>query len=257
MLSKNKLKYIRSLSIKKYRDQEAAFVAEGPKIVEDIIEHFPCLLLLCTPEYLKSHSYYKANEIITVSPKELEQASSLKAPRDVIAIFSQQRTRRAHLTDTNRQQPLLLALDGVQDPGNLGTIIRLADWFGIGHIYCSHDCADAFSPKVIQATMGAIARVEVHYVDLIDFINNNSGTPIYGTFLDGEDIYEADLSQGGILLMGNEGKGISKHIERLVDKKLYIPSYPSNRETAESLNVATATAIACAEFRRQAIERNK
>ena len=124
----------------------------------------------------------------------------------------------------------------MQDPGNLGTIIRLADWFGIGHIYCSHDCADAFSPKVIQATMGAIARVEVHYVDLIDFINNNSGTPIYGTFLDGEDIYEADLNQGGILLMGNEGKGISKNIERLVDKKLYIPSYPSNRETAESMS---------------------
>ena len=254
MLSKNKLKYIRSLGQKKYRDQDGVFVAEGPKVVGDLMGSFECKLLLGIPSYLAAHPQYVANEIIEIDQKELEQASALKSPRDTIAVFSQQRLpASSDVTDCVRQ-PLSLALDGVQDPGNLGTIIRLADWYGIQHIYCSKQCADAYSEKVIQATMGAIARVEIHYVDLIDFIKHQAvGTPIYGTFLDGQDMYQMDLSRGGLIIMGNEGNGISPALEQLVTRKLYIPNYPQGQATSESLNVAVATAIACAEFRRQSL----
>ena len=142
----------------------------------------------------------------------------------------------------------------MQDPGNLGTIIRLADWYGIEDIYCSLHCADVYSTKVIQATMGAIARVRIHYVDLVEFIKNiDAHVGIYGTFLDGQDLYQMDLSDGGLIVMGNEGNGISVEIEQLVNRKLYIPNYPVGQPTSESLIVAGATAITCAEFRRQGV----
>ena len=253
MLSKNKLKYIRSLSLKKNRDADNVFIAEGPKVVGDLMGCFPCKILLGTSEYLANHPHLKAEEIVEVEQKELEQASSLKTPRDTMAIFSQERIAAVR-HDNGTLQPLSLALDDVQDPGNLGTIIRLADWYGIEHIYCSLHCADAYSSKVIQATMGAIARVQIHYVDLVDFIQQQSGKmDIYGTFLDGQDMYQDDLSVGGLIVMGNEGNGISPEIERLVNRKLYIPNYPQGQPTSESLNVAVATAITCAEFRRQSL----
>jgi TrmH family RNA methyltransferase len=152
-------------------------------------------------------------------------------------------------------QKLILALDGVQDPGNLGTICRLADWFGIEDIICSTETADIFNPKAIQATMGAIARVRIHYTNLTEFLTEvaSQDTRIYGTFLDGKNIYERELTPHGIIVMGNEGKGISPDIEALVTDKLFIPNYPSDRPTTESLNVAVATAITCAEFRRRAV----
>ena len=148
---------------------------------------------------------------------------------------------------------LTIALDGVQDPGNLGTICRLADWFGIDDIVCSAETADIFNPKAIQATMGAIARVKVHYTDLEGFLETASkeNVPVYGTFLDGDNIYERHLSTDGIIVMGNEGKGISQRISRFVSERLFIPNYPQDRITTESLNVAVATAITCAEFRRR------
>jgi TrmH family RNA methyltransferase len=146
---------------------------------------------------------------------------------------------------------LCLALDDVQDPGNLGTIIRIADWFGIEDIFCSRGTVDVYNPKVIQATMGAIARVRVHYVDLAEFIATAGDIPVYGTFLDGENMYGHELSANGIIVMGNEGNGIGSEVERLINKKLYIPNYPADRATSESLNVAVATAIVCAEFRRR------
>ena len=147
---------------------------------------------------------------------------------------------------------LCLALDNVQDPGNLGTIIRLADWFGIEDIFCSADSADLYNPKTIQATMGSIARVRVHYINLHELITDLSpSTPIYGTFLEAENIYNQPLTSQGLIVMGNEGKGISEAIEKLITHKLYIPNYPPDRCTGESLNVAIATAIVCAEFRRQ------
>ena len=254
MLSKNKLKYIRSLSQKKYRDADNVFVAEGPKVVGDLMGCFPCKILLGTKDYLSAHQDFIADEIIEIEQHELEQASALKTPRDTIAIFSRERLRSHFLQKNVTLQPLNLALDDVQDPGNLGTIIRLADWYGIENIYCSMHCSDAYSSKVIQATMGAIARVQIHYVDLAEFIRQYEGKiDIYGTFLDGSDMYQMDLSAGGLIVMGNEGNGISREIEKLVNRKLYIPNYPQGQETSESLNVAVATAITCAEFRRQSL----
>lgn len=252
MLSKNKLKYIRSLSQKKFRDQESVFLAEGPKVVGDLMGSFECRLLLGTREYLEAHPHFQAAERIEVEQHELEQASTLKTPRDTMAVFSQQRLPAAKAADTSDCQPLAFALDDVQDPGNLGTIIRLADWYGVQDIYCSRHCADAYAPKVIQATMGAIARVNIHYVDLAELLADRKGqTEVLGTFLDGDDLYRMDLSAGGLLLMGNEGNGISAELEPLVTRKLYIPNYPLGRTTSESLNVAVATAITCAEIRRQ------
>ncbi len=252
MLSKNKIKYLRSLSLKKHRDDEGVFLAEGRKLVDDLLGKMPLRILLATDEFLASHPHIYANEIISVNEHELTQASQLKTPRDVIAVFETPKAKPLSELFSLPAKQLCLALDTVQDPGNLGTIIRLADWFGIEHIFCSIETADAFAPKTIQATMGAIARVRVHYVELSDFLHNLSKEiPVYGTFLEGKNIYDEQLSENGILLMGNEGKGISAQIGNLVTRKLFIPPYPAGRESSESLNVAVATAVACAEFRRQ------
>jgi TrmH family RNA methyltransferase len=146
---------------------------------------------------------------------------------------------------------LCLALDDVQDPGNLGTIVRLADWFGIEDIFCSQGTADVYNPKTIQATMGAIARVRVHYCDLVSLIGSLKDIPVYGTFLDGDNMYNKSLSANGLIVMGNEGKGVSPEVGSLINERLYIPNYPTGRTTSESLNVAIATAIVCSEFRRR------
>ena len=140
-----------------------------------------------------------------------------------------------------------------QDPGNLGTIVRLADWFGIRHIVCSPDTADLYNPKVVQATMGALARVKVYYTSLPDFLSQVDSSVVYGTFLDGEDIYHTSLTKSGVIVMGNEGNGISAKLEPYIGKRLYIPNYPVGQPTSESLNVAVAAAITCAEFRRRQI----
>ena len=150
------------------------------------------------------------------------------------------------------EHQLCLALDGIQDPGNLGTIIRIADWFGIEHIFCSHETADAYSPKVIQATMGSINRVKIHYVNLSTLLANLSAEyPVYGTLLNGKDIYQQPLTGHGLIIMGNEGNGISPEIRSKINRKLFIPNFPQGRKTTDSLNVAIATAVTCAEFRRQ------
>ena len=164
--------------------------------------------------------------------------------------FFEQNTPNINISDDT----LYLALDGVQDPGNLGTIIRIADWFGITDIFCSNETADIYNPKVVQATMGSIARVKLHYTDLKKLIGSlPPDYPIYGTLLDGTDIYKENLSAKGIIVMGNEGNGISPEIRKVINRKLLIPNYPIGRETAESLNVAIATAVTCAEFRRRMI----
>lgn len=255
MLSKNKLKYIRSLALKKNRDAEQVFLAEGPKITEELAGHFTCRLLAGTTDYLSKCPHLKAEEILEISPKELEQASLQKSPHDVLAVFRRERINGSPSpADAANIKTLALALDDVQDPGNLGTIIRLADWFGIEDIYCSLHTADAFAPKVVQATMGAIARVRIHYVNLPEFLHEQpKDIPIYGTFLEGNNLYNEQLTDNGILIMGNEGNGISKETERYITHRLFIPNYPSSRQTSESLNVAVATAVACAEFRRQSL----
>ena len=250
MLSKNKIKYIRSLELKKKRKEEQVFVAEGHKLVGDLLGHFPCKLLIATSNWLKMNHSATANEIIEVTQEELSRASLQKTPQEVLAVFVQP---SYDLNPEVIKSSLCLALDDVQDPGNLGTIIRLADWFGIEHIFCSTGTADVYNPKTVQATMGAIARVKLHYCNLSDFIGKASekNIPIFGTFLNGENIYTQPLPKNGIIIMGNEGNGISEQIAQKVSHRLLIPNYPQGCETSESLNVAVATAIVCAEFRRR------
>lgn len=248
MLSKNKIKYIHSLELKKNRKKEGVFVAEGHKLVGDLLPHFHCRLILATTTWLEEHPDIQADEIIEITPEELVKASLLKTPQEVLAIFEQPQYN--YTTDVIKDS-LCLALDDIQDPGNLGTIIRLADWFGIEHIFCSQGTVDVYNSKVIQATMGALARVKVHYCNLPDLISSLKDVPVYGTFLDGENIYNKPLSENGLIIMGNEGNGVSKEVSQLINNKLYIPNYPTGRATSESLNVAIATAVVCAEFRRR------
>lgn len=248
-LSKNRIKYIHSLDLKKNRKLEKVFLAEGPKLVGDLLDRFPCRFLAATTEWLEQHPAISAEEITSVSQEELSRASLLKTPQQVLAIFEQP---NYSMDSSIIKHSLCLALDDIQDPGNLGTIIRLADWFGITDIFCSPNTVDVYNPKTIQATMGGIARVRLHYTPLPELIQCLDQLPIYGTFLDGENMYTQSLSPNGLIVMGNEGNGIGKEVERLINRKLYIPNYPKAQETSESLNVAIATAIVCAEFRRQA-----
>lgn len=250
MLSKAKIKYIRSLELKKNRKEEQAFIAEGPKLVGDLSEHFTCRLLVCTEEWRARNPQAHAAEILTVNAEELARASLQKSPQEVLAIFEQPQY------ETNEDiaaRSLCLALDDVQDPGNVGTIARVADWFGIEHIFCSKGTADIYNPKTVQATMGAIARIKFHYCDLAETIRRQAmkGIPVFGTFLDGKNLYEETLAPNGILIMGNEGNGISPSIASQVTHRLFIPNYPQGRPTSESLNVAIAASIVCAEFRRR------
>lgn len=247
-LSKNKIKYIRSLDLKKNRKNEQLFLAEGPKLIEDLLGTFQCSFLAATPDWLSGHPEAPAQEVISVTQEELSRASLLKTPQQVLALFRQPvYDFKPEVIDNH----LCLALDDVQDPGNLGTIIRLADWFGIEYIFCSPNSADVYNPKTVQATMGALARVKVCHMDLSEVIRSVPEAAIYGTFLDGENIYSQPLTKNGLIVMGNEGNGIGREVEKLINRKLYIPNYPSSRDTSESLNVAIATAIVCAEFRRR------
>ncbi|WP_294176208.1 RNA methyltransferase [uncultured Coprobacter sp.] len=247
MLSKNKIKFIHSLELKKARQETGCFVAEGNKLVNDTMRSFDCRLLVATASWLEGHSELKAEEIIEVSSEEIKKASLLKTPQDVIAVY---RIPDYSINFECLVERLTIALDMVQDPGNMGTIIRLADWYGIENVFCSLGCVDVYNPKTVQATMGALARVKVCYVDLKDLFEKVK-TPVYGTFLNGKDIYKSELTSHGIIVMGNEGKGISENLERYISKRLFIPNYPQGRETTESLNVAVATAVVCAEFRRR------
>ncbi len=250
MLSKNKIKYIHSLELKKNRKEAQAFLAEGHKLVGDLLSHFPCLLIVATSRWLQNHAEIQAEEIIEVTEEELARASLLKAPQEVLGVFKQPQ----YLFNPNiAKEQLCLALDDVQDPGNLGTIVRIADWFGIKHIFCSTGTADIYNPKTVQATMGAIARVKLHYCNLSEVLGSLTDIPVFGTFLDGENIYTQELSNHGIIVMGNEGKGISPNVSRFVNSKLLIPNFPQGCETSESLNVAVATAITCSEFRRRTL----
>lgn len=249
MLSKNDIKTIKSLEKKKFRDQKGLFVAEGHKLVEELLGIFECVLLSATDDWLRGKNQIRAERIEAVSSNELKCASLLRSPQDVLAVF---RIPDSRASMESASGNLVLALDGIQDPGNVGTIVRIADWFGIKDVFCSQDCADIYGPKAIQATMGALARVHVHYMNLPDAIKAlPSGTPVYGTFLDGDDIYRKDLTGKGVIVMGNEGNGISPIVGSLVSQRLYIPSWPGQEPTSESLNVAAATAVICAEFRRR------
>ena len=247
MISKNKIKYIRSLELKKNRNKEGKFVAEGFKVVDDLLALQPADLIVATQEWLHGKHLAAQTEVIEVTEEELKKVSFLQHPQQVLAVF-RQATSGDYSINTSE---LSLALDGVQDPGNLGTIIRIADWFGITHIYCSQDTADVYNPKVVQATMGSIARVKVEYGNLLALVESlPADVPVYGTLLDGDNIYQQTLENRGLIVMGNEGKGISPALAKQVNRRLLIPNFPEGRATADSLNVAIATAITCSEFRR-------
>lgn len=255
-LSKNNIKYIQSLKNKKDREEYGVFVAEGDKMVSELLLTMRCRMLVATSDFVKSAKESLPNsrvdEWIEVSKKELQRVSFLKNPQQVLAVFYQP---EYNYELSSLKDQLCLALDGIQDPGNMGTIIRLADWYGIEHIFCSVDTVDVFNPKVVQATMGALARVKVHYLDLPAFLESISDyLPVYGTYLDGEDMYKADIRENGIIVMGNEGNGIRPDTGEFVSDKLFIPNYPAQRHTSESLNVSVATAIICSEFRRRSLE---
>ena len=230
IMTQNEIKQLRSLHMKKYRDELGLFVAEGDKCISELAQSFTLV-----------HHLTPANTPI----KDIERLSSLRTPQGSIAVFR----KPAYELPTPQAGTLYLALDGIQDPGNLGTIIRTADWFGIRDIICSPDTADCFSPKVVQATMGSLAHVSITYCDLVPLLRE-ANVPVYGTLLDGQDIYQQTLSGKGIIVMGNEGNGISPEVRQLITHKLLIPNFNKNNETAESLNVAIATAITCSEFRR-------
>ena len=241
MLSKNQLKQHRQLEIKKYRQREGVFVAEGPKVVGDLLTMgFKARIIYATEAWISATGFTDVQE---VNEAELCKLSFLQHPQQVVAEFFM----KTPVVPSELSSGLFLALDGVQDPGNLGTIIRIADWFGINTIFCSEDTADAWNPKVVQATMGSIARVNIIYLSLSELITSTP-LPVYGTLLDGHNIYNESLSKDGIIVMGNEGNGISPQIRQLITHKLLIPPY---HEGPESLNVAIATAITCSEFRRR------
>lgn len=248
-ISKGKIKLFASLSAKKHRQKEGLFMVEGTKCVLDTLSYFDLYGLIATNVWLESHSVnFPSEKLMLVSEKVMSQISSLSTPPDVIAIYQ---LPQWNIDETKIKNELTLILDGIQDPGNLGTIVRIADWFGIHQIIASRDTADIFNSKSIQATMGAISRVKVFYTDIVGFIKAYPTMPVYGTLLDGENIYEMELSDKGFIIMGNEGNGISAEIRSMVNQPLFIPPYPIGVETSESLNVGVATAITVAEFRRR------
>lgn len=250
MLSKATLKLISSLEQKKYRKESGLFVAEGGKCVNDLIAcGVKAEKILATEEWLATHSLEGGLQATIVSEEELKRASFLRTPQGVLALLRQPEYEIDLEAPATR---LCLALDDVQDPGNLGTIVRIADWFGIEEIYCSAGCADIYNPKTVQATMGAIGRIKIFYTHLPSFLAEaKKKAPVYGTFLDGENMYGKELEGRGIIVMGNEGKGISDECAQHIGERLFIPNYPEGRNTSESLNVSTATAIICSEFRRR------
>ncbi len=250
MISKAQQKLVRSLEQKKYRQREELFVAEGPKVVNDLLDaNFEVVTLFKEQGVMSRLEERECSFVVACSAEELRRISFLQHPQGVLAVF-----RLPMEEEMKEAQPsqLSLALDGVQDPGNLGTIIRIADWFGIDTIYCSPDTADAWSPKVVQASMGSIARVHILYTDLMALTDKaqTTGIPVYGTLLDGKDIYTQSLTSNGIIVMGNEGKGISPALREHITHPLLIPNFHQG-QTADSLNVAIATAITCSEFRRR------
>ncbi len=253
MLSKNKIKLIQSLNRKKNRDELGVFLVEGNKMVEEAIRSgFEIELLVCTTDFVNQHPNIekRTKELIETDNESISKSSLLQNPQDALAIVRQQKNNSP---DIDFRKELCLALDFIQDPGNLGTILRIADWYGITHIICSENTVDVFNPKVVQASMGAIFRINTRVTELSDFIKNSveKGIPVYGTFLEGENIYQEKLSPNGIIVLGNEGNGISEPISRLVTQKLLIPNFSTHENKPESLNVAIAAAICCSEFRRR------
>ncbi len=241
MVSKNQIKLISSLHQKKYRIAHQLFIAEGVKGINELLQsNFELEHLYVTIDEFKSVSITQKT---VISDADLKKISALTTPNTCLAVFKIPKEKPV------LNKGLIVALDTIRDPGNMGTILRLCDWFGINQVVCSKETVDLYNPKVVQATMGSIARVNVNYLNLKDFLETTS-LPIYGTFMDGEDLYNSEITNEGIIILGNEANGISKEIEELVTKRITIPRF-GNLQQTESLNVATATAIVLSEFKRR------
>ncbi|MBP5398759.1 MAG: RNA methyltransferase [Bacteroidales bacterium] len=265
--SKNTAKFIRSLKDKKMREESGLFVVEGEKMVEEALRSgWEVEAVFATAQAAANLTKGVLAEVSsgasllqTVSPAEMEKISLLSSPSPALALVRKPRIPE-DLSALVGSRPLALGLDGVRDPGNLGTILRLSDWFGIDVVFasdelCRYPTSDVYNPKVVQATMGAIFRKKVIYTDLKKVASAfvSEGLPVYGTFLDGEEIYSQPLKGEGLIVMGNESEGISPELAALVSHRLFIPPYPAGAQTSESLNVATATAITLSEFRRRVL----
>jgi RNA methyltransferase, TrmH family len=241
MVSKNQIKLITSLVQKKYRKQHQLFIAEGIKVIDELIKSdFVLDQLFHTREMFERISASKKTLITT---DELKKISALTTPNDCLAIF------KMKIEKPIQEKGLIVALDDIRDPGNMGTIVRLCDWFGINQIICSEETVDLYNPKVVQSTMGSIARVSVNYINLENYLNTSS-SEIFGTFMEGDNIYKTKLPSQGIIVLGNEANGISNAIKNKVTKKLSIPRF-GDLQLTESLNVATAAAIVLSEFKRK------
>lgn len=248
-------KWIAALRNARHRREAGAFVAEGTRCVLETLPRYDVRFLVATPKWLDDNAAllsHCAPEPLTASAEEMRSMSSLQTPQGVLAVYDIPRLPAPTLPQPGE---LCLALDTVQDPGNLGTIIRVASWFGIRRVFASQSTVDLYNPKVVQATMGGLAGVEVRYLDLSAFLRDaaDAGIPVYGTFLDGRDIYRSELTPGGVIVLGNEGNGVSPEVAAFCGERLKIPSFPPDGDVVESLNVGTAAAIAAAEFRRRII----
>ena len=254
MISKSKIRFIRSLQNKKVRDEERLFVIEGDKLVREFLAaRFPVRMLIAKPEFLSSllpEMIQNINEIEAVSYEELKQMSTLKTPHNALAIVQ---IPESEMIVSEIIKQFCVALDFVQDPGNMGTIIRAAGWFGIKNMVCSIDCVDVYNPKVIQASMGALLHVNVFYADLKTLFTNaiKNSVPVYGTMLDGKSIYDHKLDNKGIILLGNESKGISDELIPFITEKIRIPKYSNAKEGIDSLNVGMAASVVFSEFLRK------
>ncbi|MFA5326674.1 MAG: RNA methyltransferase [Prolixibacteraceae bacterium] len=253
MLSKNKIKLIQSLNRKKGRDESGLFLVEGNKLVEEALRsEFKIETLICTSEFLLQNpeAKYKAQELVETDSSTLQKTSLLQSPQDSMALVYLPETEKPGFS---LETDLVLALDFVQDPGNLGTILRVADWFGIETVVCSSNTVDAYNPKVVQASMGAIFRVKIWYTGLESFLDEASQnhTPVYGTFMNGKNIYTEKLTGNGIVVLGNEGNGISDQVSKFINRRITIPTFSVQGNKPESLNVAIAASICCSEFRRR------
>ena len=240
MVSKNQIKLINSLQQKKYRIEHQLFIAEGVKVIQELLQSKIVLEHLFATE--ESFSTFTIQTKTEISAQEIKKISVLSTPPSCLALFKIPKQTKPQTSG------LIVALDAIRDPGNLGTIVRLCDWFGITQLVCSNETVDLYNPKVVQATMGSIARVNVNYLDLKTFLSESS-VPIFGTFMDGKNIYKEELPEQGIIIFGNEANGISSEIEKVIKNRIAIPQFGTIQET-ESLNVATATAIVLSEFRR-------
>ncbi|WP_348800503.1 TrmH family RNA methyltransferase [Flavobacterium adhaerens] len=240
MLSKNQIKLISSLQQKKYRFANQLFFAEGVKVIQELVKsNFEMEQLYTTKDDFKEIASHKKT---IITENELQKISALTTPNTCLAVF------KIPFEEEIIQSGLIIALDAIRDPGNMGTILRLCDWFGVKQVICSKETVDIYNPKVVQATMGSITRVNVAYIDLENYLKNTK-SPVFGTFMDSDSVYKTTLPQDAIIVMGNEANGISENIEKLVSKRITIPRF-GDLQITESLNVATATAIILSEFRR-------